>query len=289
MKIKKATTVEEQIDILKNRNMIIEDEESAKNFLLNINYYRFTGYTYLFRNSDDTFEQNITFNEIKKIYKADKNLRIILFKYISIIEIEFKTHIAYELSNAIQTETYLYYSDDLYFNKEHFEQFKENLNINKEKSKDKLFIKHYNEKYNGILPLWVATEIISLGDISRFYNNLKSKYAQLISKYYYNINDDTLKSWFFTISSIRNSCAHHNRLYKTHLKAVPKNHGSLNFKRDISSAIIIIGVLLRKDDRRKYIEEINDFIENNRGTLFSAKSAYGLDKKKYINAINSIT
>lgn len=192
MKIKKATTVEEQIDILKNRNMIIEDEESAKNFLLNINYYRFTGYTYLFRNSDDTFEQNITFNEIKKIYKADKNLRIILFKYISLIEIEFKTHIAYELSNAIQTETYLYYSDDLYFSKEHFEQFKENLNINKEKSKDKLFIKHYNEKYNGILPLWVATEIISLGDISRFYNNLKSKYAQLISKYYYNIKTTIL-------------------------------------------------------------------------------------------------
>ncbi len=284
MKIKKATTVEEQIDILKNRNMIIEDEKSAKNFLLNINYYRFTGYTYLFRNSDDTFEQNITFNEIKKIYKADKNLRIIYSNIFYKSMALQNQYLEYQMPSNMK----LIYGVLFLFRKEHFEQFKENLNINKEKSKDKLFIKHYNEKYNGILPLWVATEIISLGDISRFYNNLKSKYAQLISKYYYNINDDTLKSWFFTISSIRNSCAHHNRLYKTHLKAVPKNHGSLNFKRDISSAIIIIGVLLRKEDRKKYIEEINDFIENNRGSLFSAKSAYGLDKKKYINSINSI-
>lgn len=44
MKIKRPTTIEEQIKILGGRKLVIEDVEFAQNVLLSVNYYNFTGY-----------------------------------------------------------------------------------------------------------------------------------------------------------------------------------------------------------------------------------------------------
>ncbi|MCD2346738.1 Abi family protein [Clostridium guangxiense] len=37
---------------------------------------------------------------------------------------------------------------------------------------NKPFIKHHNEKYDGKLHIWVATEIMSFGMLSKLYSNL---------------------------------------------------------------------------------------------------------------------
>lgn len=39
--MKYATTLDEQVDKLKNRGLVINDEEKAKEVLLDIGYYRF--------------------------------------------------------------------------------------------------------------------------------------------------------------------------------------------------------------------------------------------------------
>lgn len=41
---KKPTTFEEQINILRSRNLIIEDEDKAKDILCRVNYYRLSAY-----------------------------------------------------------------------------------------------------------------------------------------------------------------------------------------------------------------------------------------------------
>ena len=43
-KLKKPKTIDEQLDILKKRNLKIEDEEFAKEILERKNYYYFSGY-----------------------------------------------------------------------------------------------------------------------------------------------------------------------------------------------------------------------------------------------------
>ena len=50
-------TIDEQITILKNKNLQIDDEEYAKNILLRENYFFINGYRYLFMKSlvDRTF------------------------------------------------------------------------------------------------------------------------------------------------------------------------------------------------------------------------------------------
>ena len=44
MDVKKHLTIDEQIELLKTRGCIIEDEELTNSILLDINYYRLTSY-----------------------------------------------------------------------------------------------------------------------------------------------------------------------------------------------------------------------------------------------------
>ena len=48
VRMKRATTIEEQIILLKDRGMTIEDEEKAKEILLDIGYYRLGFYWFPF-------------------------------------------------------------------------------------------------------------------------------------------------------------------------------------------------------------------------------------------------
>ena len=57
MDVKKHLTIDEQIELLKTRGCIIEDEELAKNILLDVNYYRLTSYFLSFKESEDKYSK----------------------------------------------------------------------------------------------------------------------------------------------------------------------------------------------------------------------------------------
>ena len=56
--VKPFKTIEEQIDILEDRGLIIDDEDAAKKFLANLNYYRLSAYTLTLR-KDNHFYANV--------------------------------------------------------------------------------------------------------------------------------------------------------------------------------------------------------------------------------------
>lgn len=78
LEVKRATTVEEQISLLKSRNLIVESNEIAISILTNVNYYRFTGYLLPYKKGDDTYLEGISFTDIHGIYIFDKKLRNLL-------------------------------------------------------------------------------------------------------------------------------------------------------------------------------------------------------------------
>ena len=53
--MKQATTIEEQIALLKNRGMFIGDEEKAKEILMDIGYYRLGFYWFPFDGNFATY------------------------------------------------------------------------------------------------------------------------------------------------------------------------------------------------------------------------------------------
>lgn len=211
--IKPPKTFDEQIEILKSRGLIIEDEEYAKFILSNVNYYRFTAYLLPFKNEDDTYKEGITFKKVSLIYNFDRELRVLLIEILSSIEISFRTYIAYTIAMNHGSLGYLQrnnFKDERYHKDFLFSLEKEKLN-----NSNKLFIKHHNEKYDGKLPIWVATEIMPFGMLSKLYSNMLPQDTTYIKNNLCKVNPTLVNSWLQSLTHIRNQCAHYGRIYNS--------------------------------------------------------------------------
>ena len=166
-RLKDVKTFEEQLDILKDRNLIINNIDKALNILRNVNYYRLSGYYpffYIKDNNDRKFNIGTSFEDIYELYCFDKELRVILFGLTQSLEIMVRTHLAYEIAHKYGVDGWE--SVDLFFdynetsnNKkinmcESYTKFRSSINKKINRSKE-TFIRHHQDKYNSKFPIWV--------------------------------------------------------------------------------------------------------------------------------------
>lgn len=65
--IKKATTYEEQLEILRNRGAVIVDDVFCRQKLAEINYYRLTAYFLPFRQGNGSYMEGTSFHTVYRI------------------------------------------------------------------------------------------------------------------------------------------------------------------------------------------------------------------------------
>jgi abortive infection bacteriophage resistance protein len=75
---KPALTIDQQIDLLESRGLIVPDRDNARHYLQFINYYRLSGYTISFEQVIDgkrnhQFRTGTTFNNILELYNFDRH------------------------------------------------------------------------------------------------------------------------------------------------------------------------------------------------------------------------
>ena len=204
------------IEILNSKCVSIKDENSAKYLIEKYSYYSIVNsYKWIFKKGKN-YKDNASFEEIFAIYKFDKNLKIIMLKYILEIEAVIKTKIANLFAKKYGLKDYLnIYNFDLKddnSNLVHIEKLVEEIKKEIDKGNGKHeAITHYMKKY-GFVPPWVVTKILSLGTISKFYGLIKQQDRQEISKQFH-INDRMLKNILGNLTSVRNIAAHDDRLY----------------------------------------------------------------------------
>lgn len=85
-----------QIDLLKSRGLIVNDENFAITKLKHISYFRLSAYFLPFQSTKDTFDHGTTFEQIIDLYHFDKELRLLTFGAIEKIEIFLRTSLAYK-------------------------------------------------------------------------------------------------------------------------------------------------------------------------------------------------
>lgn len=226
MYIKPFKTYDEQIVLLKDKNLIIEDEDSAKNILETENYYRLSGFTLTLRNKNDKFNGTTTFNDAMQIYYFDKELRSLLITYLEDIELSLRSHLAYELGK-IDHETNpkiaSYLNPEYYITEEHFKQVSSDLKEAHKNSGNEAFIKHYDTKYNGIMPPWVMVETLSFGKLTTMFEGLNVDIKKRIGElYYHGLNGKVLDNLFSGLVVLRNLCAHHARIINRGIIMVPQ-------------------------------------------------------------------
>ncbi|MCK9373032.1 MAG: Abi family protein [Sulfuricurvum sp.] len=247
---KSFKTIDEQIELLKSRGMLFRDEDQAKHYLLNLNYYRLSGYWLPFKQPDDSFESNLYFEDIINLYLFDSGLKGLLYQALETIEISAKTKFAYYLAQAhgphpLKTENFT--------NGYYFAQSYAKLQSEIERQKDRNFIKHYREKYAEELPpLWVCVEVMTFGLLSQLTKNIKNTKVKREIARCYDLDMKIFESVLYHLSTIRNHIAHHSRLYNHTSEitfGIPKileNQCNKNLLGSIYNTIVMCDYILKK-------------------------------------------
>ena len=107
---KKALAIDEQIEILSSRGLVIDDRESVFRYLSTVSYYRLSAYFKPFQLNNHPghrFKPNITFDRIWQIYAFDRELRLHVSDALERIEIALRTALSDIMSIKYGNQWYL--------------------------------------------------------------------------------------------------------------------------------------------------------------------------------------
>lgn len=210
---KPPKSFDEQIDLLTERGMAVPDRPRARHYLSHLNYYRLGAYWLPFEQDHDghQFRPGTTFEQVLGLYVFDRELRLLVLDAIERIEVSIRTQWAYHLSHTYGPHAHLVRS--LFKAK-----WKHPDNVNSLKREvgrsNEVFIQHLRNKYDEPLPpLWAICEIMTLGQLSKWYANLRHGKDRNAIAHTYDLDEVNLTSFLHHLSTVRNICAHHARLW----------------------------------------------------------------------------
>ncbi len=268
--------LDEQIELLKQKGLVIDDIEYAKEVLLRENYFFISGYRHLFLRNDGSrkFISGTNFRELYSMFNFDRQLRNILFKNILIVENNLKSIMSYVMSKNHG------FKEQHYLNAENFNhdyaksrqindllrKMKRQINVN---GKQHSATSHYMQNY-GYIPLWVVVKVLSFGIVSELYSVLQKQDQEEIADIYH-VSVNNLINYFPILANYRNLCAHEDLCYnnKTNKKIEhTKYHDILNIQKndeyeyvcgvnDLFAIIIIMKQILKQDDFVLMMNEIS--------------------------------
>ena len=208
--MKEPKTYQEQLKILQERGCAVEDEDEAVHVLMRIGYYRFSGYLLAYVNNEGVFKNGLTFCQVVSAYDFDRDLRGVVSKAVSEVEIAAKGLIAYHHGHKYGALGYLCAAN--YNQRHNHDIFIEQFNATVKNNRNALFVRHHLSKYGGQFPIWAATELFTMGMISIFYADLPSADKASIARQY-GTSYDYLENWLRCTTVLRNICAHNGRLF----------------------------------------------------------------------------
>ncbi|MCR4754319.1 MAG: Abi family protein [Lachnospiraceae bacterium] len=210
-------TYEDQLKLLEDRGLAIENHEKALSVLKSINYYRLSGYSLSLRR-DDHFYPGISFENIYELYMFDELFRSVIMKYAGIVEVSFRSYIAYYHAEKYTPLGYL--DQNNFEDISRHSRFLVDLNEEIERSDD-YFVSHHKVNLNSVYPFWVAIEVTSFGVLSKLYKNMKIDDRKAIAKNYVGYPRKYVENWLQCCSYCRNIAAHCGRFYNRSLKSCP--------------------------------------------------------------------
>lgn len=300
-------TVPEQVKILREHGMLINDEESAVQQLRAIGYYRLSGYWYPFRREvlgpllepkssnlprSSVFEVGTEFTKVVHLYEMDRKLKLLVLDGLERVEVAMRFQLGHVLGeghayahldqtrlssaftgvtdpdNPLDREAWLTSEHSKWLGKVH----------RQEKDSKEEFVKHFKENYGSTLPAWVVTEILDFGGVSTLYGGLKQGHRDQIAEALGFETDGsgdgtTLAAWMKNLNYIRNTCAHHARLWNKNinaqgsdLKDIPDLRHASNAKNRLYASLAVISkIILHTNPEASWRNEMVQFIFANAG------------------------
>ena len=276
--MKEYKTNEELINFLKQKNIIFKNENEALNIINKYGYYSIiNSYKQIFKNSDGSYKENVSFEEIYSLFIFDKNIKHIFLKYILEIELIIRNLLGNQISKVYSINDYLNVNKlDDKVKLETREKIIEKINksINESYGMHNA-ITHYKDKY-GFIPPFVLVKILTFGVISSYYGVLKQSDKQAISKYF-KISDNELKGLLKCLTTIRNKSAHSDLLFcyrdkqTLSFKKINSNYKNKDNTTNLYMVIKLLTLLLEKETYNNFISELDNEINKLEKNLTSIK------------------
>ncbi|WP_440993082.1 Abi family protein [Cysteiniphilum litorale] len=220
--IKPALSLEQQLDLLIERGLIVDDINRAKRYLEHIGYYRLSAYMIPYYENKVThhFTKNTQFDDILNLYIFDRKLRLLLLEAIERIEISFRSQVTNSFANQLNAHAYL---ESIHFDTRYKHEWLVEKIENEMKKSKELFLVHYKGKYNTpqLPPVWMAIHLLSFKELALMYQHIKNKIVKYSVANNYGLQEPVLTSWIRALSDLRNLCAHHSRIWNRNFGSKP--------------------------------------------------------------------
>lgn len=273
-------TYEQQLHKLQQeKGLLIPDITSATQTLEQLSYYSLIGgYKQLFKHApSQKYQYGVTFDELVAFYYFDEELRSLFLKYILHVERHIKSLLSY------------------YFCEKHGESDTEYLNINNyalnKKNYAKInrmvhsmkkaitlpsrytYISHHAMTY-GNVPLWVAMNAFTFGQVSKMYQYITNDVQYKISQKFDYITERELHQFITVLARCRNVCAHGERLFSFKInETIPDTplHQKLQIrqinnyyvcgKQDLFAVVIALRYLIGNEDFKQFKSSLSKLIK----------------------------
>lgn len=220
---KPPLTLPAQIERLKARGMQFADEQAAQRALARLNYYRLTAYWYPFYADSQahTFKNGTRFEHIVALYEFDRSLRLRVMDAIARFEIALRTQFAYQLAH--RHGPWAYEDSALFTNATRHTSRLGSLDREIKRSQE-TFILHYTSKYTSPErpPIWMTCEVMSLGLLSGLFDSLIRRADRQAIAAEFQLDELVLRSLAHHLTTVRNTCAHHSRLWNRRFTVTTK-------------------------------------------------------------------
>ena len=297
-------TYNQQLKILRNRNLTISDGSRAISVLKRDNYYNvINGYKDIFleiSGSNEKYYDNTTFEHINALSIFDKKIRHLFLYYILTFENVIKSKISYyhtetynEIFNYLDVNNFTGKADDITkLISSISKEIEKHTNLKKPNA-----FSHYIEEH-GELPLWVLFQKSTFGTASYFFTSLqddiKLKICEELNqehskryklKNFVVINPLFLENTIHFINSYRNICAHNERFYncafqKKGFKVDYSPYSKAEFRGTVFDLLIILKLFLLKSefdilkkDFKKLLHKLECELTNNKEALKKIKTS----------------
>lgn len=266
---RKAITLDEQIDLLRNRGMIIDDVENAKEVLYDVGYYRLGYYWFPFEksypnkdNRTHEFVPDTLFNSAVKLYYFDFYLRSLLLRAISRIEISFRTKVIYLVSNEF-VDIPSWFADNNVVSHKQVKHYREGGYKAIRDKNATLRLHHIHHPEDEYAPAWKTIEYMTLGEVFHLFKTIQDNtIKQKVADEFGIRTLVTLESYLEVIKNILNVCAHSNVLYDfTPEKSIRKGPAMMKGianNQNLNGAVRVILYMLKQISEKRYLELQND-------------------------------
>lgn len=288
-------TVDQQIELLKSRGLIINDEQEAKDALLRYNYYKIINATIKYfvnfeKNGNYIFREGTDFQDLLEVHHFDKEIKKVLLAQMLEIERIARSIISYKFVEK-------YPQKNAYLNAENFNKKERNLvliNIDsieqtidtyRQEENYNRSINYYIDKY-GSVPFWFVVNFMSFGKLVNFYETLDYELQEDIADEFQKFVEENLgrkldefltpnmlKSFLTNAKDIRNMSAHDNLIlgYKYekihYFKTIHDEYGikENDERTGLYETIVVLKYLLPQNtfDIVKNINDLVDELEKN--------------------------